>query len=193
MLSSVGAVTREDVRTDGFMIQAAYGPTCKVNIREIPAQSSSYIGGMPFNIEEALVQYGMSDYGRRIANFDIISNVPFTINITANKMIHDGENQPAEDLHYILTFQYLLGYYENGVINEGNDTIHSVISRTGLGTNWNLEATSDPDTFLGTVDGTIYFMFDEESSSFIAGSNDATLPVGNYTAEVIIEVISEGA
>lgn len=192
ILSSAYSVT---TKTDGFMIQAGYGSVCMIDVEEIPAQSASYIAGMPFNIEEDIVQYGMTDYGRRIANISLLSNTPFSISVSGNPMQNvDTSKQATEELHYILTIQYLLGYYENGYINDGAEDYYRFYSRQGTEAEWNLNVTSDPETFLGTVDGNIYFMFDEETSDFIRNeSDDVNLPVGNYEASVTITITSEGA
>ena len=66
-------------RYDSFMIQAAYKKACDVVVHDIAAQSTSYIAGMPFNIEEDIVAYHPDDVGRRIATIDIISNTRFRL------------------------------------------------------------------------------------------------------------------
>ena len=59
----------EEVRSDSFTIQAGYGQVCDIIIEAIPAQSMSYIAGMPFDIEDAIVSYNSSELegGRTIA------------------------------------------------------------------------------------------------------------------------------
>lgn len=177
-------------RGDSFMIQAAYKKACDVVVHEIAAQSASYIAGMPFNIEEDIVAYHPDDVGRRIATIDIISNTRFRLEISSNgEMKHEEEGKKTgEQLHYILTLEFLLGFYEGGHINESSTTSIRHESRSGQPTYWTISSSPDPDTFLGTVDGAIYFMFDEKSSEFIDSSDDTTLPPGNYKSTVTIRV-----
>ena len=188
ILMSVALHAITEPISDSFMIQAGYEEACSVVVHEIAAQSASYIGGMPFNIEEDLVQYHSDDVGRRIATIDIISNTRFRMTVTSDgPMKHSDGMATVSPLDYILTFQFLVGYYESGNINE-NATTTVRYRSAGGDTSWTIGASPDPDTFLGTVDGAIYFMFDQNASSFIAGSDDNTLPPGNYDSTVTITV-----
>ena len=190
MSVSLHAVTEPNC--DSFMIQAGYEEACSVVVHEIAAQSASYIGGMPFNIEENIVAYNPADVGRRIATIDIISNTRFRMTVTSDGPMKHIENDgvrtvTSTPLNYILTFQFLLGYYEGGNINESATT--TIRYRTaGSDTSWTIGASPDPETFLGTVDGTIYFMFDQAASAFIASSDDTSLRPGNYDSTVTIRV-----
>lgn len=178
--------------SDSFMIQAGYEEACSVAVHEIAAQSTSYIGGMPFDIEEDIVAYNAADVGRRIATIDIISNTRFRMTITSDGPMKHIENdgsrsETSTPLHYILTFRFLLGFYVNGNINENVTT--DVVFRSSAGRReWTINASPDSDTFLGTVDGAIYFMFDQAASEFIDSSDDTSLPPGNYDSTVTITV-----
>ena len=192
ILISVSLYAATDPISDSFMIQAGYEKACSVVVHEIAAQSASYIGGMPFNIEEDIVQYHPDDVGRRIATIDIISNTRFRMTVTSDGPMKHIENDgvrtvTSTPLNYILTFQFLLGYYEGGNINESATT--TIRYRTaGSDTSWTIDASPDSETFLGTVDGTIYFMFDQAASAFIASSDDTSLRPGNYDSTVTIRV-----
>lgn len=193
MSVSLHAVT--EPISDSFMIQAGYEEACSVVVHEIAAQSASYIGGMPFNIEEDIVQHHADDVGRRIATIDIISNTRFRMTVTSDGPMKHIENDgvtrtvTSTPLDYILTFQFLVGYYESGNINE-NATTTVRYRSAGGDTAWTIGASPDPDTFLGTVDGAIYFMFDDAASKFISDDNttDEMLPPGNYDSTVTITV-----
>lgn len=196
----LGILSADDVTTDSFMIQAGYENACTVKIHPIAAQSTSYIGGMPFNIEEDIVQYHADDVGRRIATIDMISNTRFTLTFEANGPMvpADITKKTAEPLDYILTFQFLLGFYEGGNINDGGSVTIPFHSNQRTMT-WSMENFPDPDTFLGTVDGAIYFMFEQSATEFIMGSedgsippsDDATLPPGDYISTVTITITGE--
>ena len=42
--------------------------------------------------------------------------------------------------------------------------------------------------YIGTVNGSIYFRFDPESSAYIQGEGKNILPAGNYAADVTFEI-----
>ena len=176
--------------TRSFTIQAGRSEFSTLVITPISSQTENYRIGMPFNIEEDIVAYHPDDVGRRIATIDIISNTRFRLEISSNgEMKHEEEGKKTgEPLHYILTLEFLLGFYEGGHINESSTTSIRHESRSGQPTYWTISSSPDPDTFLGTVDGAIYFMFDEKSSAFIDSSDDTTLPPGNYKSTVTIRV-----
>lgn len=180
-------------RSESFVIQAGYGGVTTVMIDEIPAQSMQYIAGMPFDIEEAIVQYASNpESGRRIARFSMLSNQDFTITFDGEPMrlVKDGVTQSGEndpELYYILYFDCQLGYYVNGEIQTADTT--DFIYRSANGTaSWNPGLFSDDGTFIGNVNGYIYFMFDSQTSSFISSSTDASLPPGNYEANVVVTI-----
>ena len=189
----------EIVRQDSFLLQAGYGQVAEIEINEIPAQSASYISGMPFDIEEALVQYNSSPaQGRLIATFNIISNTNFDLRIYSEPMRHIDENgnfdtsDDAPELHYILYFECNLGYYRNGVIQTVATDTFTFESRSNDMDNgkvaWSPDILFDEYSYVGNVDGHIHFMFDSESSIDISGADDTTLPRGNYGANVVIVI-----
>ena len=120
------------IRTRSFDLQGAYGEVAEIAIEPVPAQSQAYIQGMPFNIEDSLVQYvapsdGGADNpsegeanqdqnqqnGRYIADFSLISNTDFNVYIRADRLKSvepKSDGNPAE-LDYVLTFDYRLAYY----------------------------------------------------------------------------------
>ena len=185
----------QPLETKALQIQAGVDKALEINVEPIPAQTEFFLIGMPFNIEEDIVQYHSDDVGRRIATIDIISNTRFRMTVTSDGPMKHIENDgvrtvTSTPLNYILTFQFLLGYYEGGNINESATT--TIRYRTaGSDTSWTIGASPDPETFLGTVDGTIYFMFDQAASAFIASSDDTSLRPGNYdsTVTIIVEAV----
>lgn len=189
------------VRQDSFLLQAGYGRVANMTITEIPAQTTSYISGMPFDIEEALVQYNSSySQGRTIAYFNIISNTDFSVKVYGEPMRHLTEegtfdvSTGAPELHYILYFECQLGYYNNGEIQtttSSNFTFRSRNSDYVNGTTvWEPDfSMKDDNSFVGNVEGQIHFMFDSDTTSFISSANDTTLPRGTYGANVVIEIV----
>lgn len=195
-------------------LQAAYGEVSTVSITRIPAQSTAYKIGMPFDIEDRFVLNtadAHTERGRVIASWRIVSNTNYKLRISAENLHH--ETSTDVQLPYILTFTYKLGYFdgdnreeydesefslttgnnpsaENGIVlNDDNKYEFSIIP-AGLadgGTN-----------YTGSVDGNIYFLFTRESSERILGpeadnaNSPDYVPAGNYTASVTIEMISEG-
>ncbi len=178
------------VRSDSFSLQAGYGESMEVSVKEIPAQSNAYIAGMPFDIEERLVQYGATPDGRRIATIDLISNTPFTLEISGPEMTHLGGESTEESLHYILNFNVTIGSYENGT-SVGHQEEFSFRSRSAESVVWTPSISNDEDTFLGSVNGYIYFMFDQETSNFISTSDDTSIPPGEYGADVVITIMPD--
>ena len=185
LLPSISAYT--PVRSDSFTLQAGYEESLEVSVQEIPAQSNAYIAGMPFDIEESLVQYGATPDGRRIATIDLLANTPFSLEISGGGMQHIGGEKAAQDLHYILNFDMEIGSYE-GETSIGQDEKFSFRSRTGSPMKWTPEIDFTDGTFIGVVNGYIYFMFDQETTNFISTSNDTTLPPGEYGTDVVITI-----
>ena len=188
----------EEVRSDSFTIQAGYGQVCDIIIEAIPAQSMSYIAGMPFDIEDAIVSYNSSELegGRTIARFSILSNTPFKISFEGEPMRYmsmDGENEYSTaytDLHYYLYFDCTIGIYQNGVLIPRGQEIFSYLSRNDEEQSWSPSLSLiDKDSYVGNVEGNIRFMFDEETTSFINNeANDVNLPPGTYGAEVYVYI-----
>ena len=174
-----------EVAHDSFTIQAGYGAVQEVSFHEIPAQSYSYIAGMPFNIEEQFVQYGQTENGRQIATIDMLSNQPMKLIFNGEQMMHEIEE--STPLDYIITIEYEEGRFSNNSIVEGDSKTFTFDSRTS-DAELILGEDADANTFIGSVDGLVYFMFTRKSSSVIAGADDSTLPPGNYGARVWVTI-----
>ena len=183
--------------TRHFDLQAGYGATSSINITPIPAQSQSYVVGMPFSIEDQLVT-DKSGVGREIATFTLLSNVDFNIIIEPAEP-HDGKMRHVDDvrnedgtyeydgLDYILTFRYLLGYVGDGNSQSSRKSEFTYESRNGteIISDLTIGYTGKENDFIGTANGAIFFRFDETSSSIIKDPNN-TLPAGDYMAHVKI-------
>lgn len=202
-------------------LQAAYGQVAYVSVTPIPAQGQSYIQGMPFNIEESYVLSTITDEngkvipgsenGRLIANWSMISNSKVKLRITTTPMTHVSKE--SDKLNYYLHFTYLMGYsdgnnnveldtqYFNIPMKE-NDPV-SILKASDTQSVYEVDLfeviadfTEGGSSYIGSLDGGIYFQFDEISTEQIyreKGKADSTsIPAGNYTAEVLVELISEG-
>ena len=196
-----------------FKIQGGSGTVLHINITPISTQSTSFLMGMPFDIEEDLVQYRKMKEGRSIANWSMIANTDFKIMVKAGLLTSEGTYTPSEgsedahaELSYIMTFEYSFGYYDsNGNISNlsGNFSLNN---ETGSGsyvnpeTGSNTSVTWTPDKYFvfdflpsdidskglsGSVDGQIYFMFTENSTNRIENQGD-TVPIGDYYAYVSV-------
>ncbi len=206
-------------------LQAAYGQVAYVSVTPIPAQGQSYIQGMPFNIEESYVLSTITDEngkvipgsenGRLIANWSLISNTKVKLRISTNPMKHVSKN--SSNLNYYLHFTYLAGYTDTSgnevslnteyfnVPMKGNDPVSVIKSDVPVSEYTNTyevdpfaEITNfanDETSYIGSLDGGIYFQFDEDSTELIykeKGKADSTsIPAGNYTAWVLIEMVSQ--
>ena len=185
---ALSAVDTQQSYTRSFRIQAGVGEKVSVNVDRIPAQSTSYVAGMPFNIEEDFVQYTNPSFmGRLIANIDIIANTKYDLEITAQPMHHT--TMDSVDLNYILTFEYTIGYE-----GASNSTLSTFRCNSGSPQYWRWDdeigASVAPGSYVGNIDGNIYFKFDDSSSSQIRTLGDAEgeLPPGNYSSTVTIVV-----
>ncbi len=217
---SLFAASWSEAVNRSFTIQGGYGEVVKVTFTKIPTQSSSFAIGMPFDIEGELVQYSITESGREISYWSIVSNTNFTLNITAGRLISEGKytdstgkyndegSTDTAKLDYIMKFTYSLGYIQNNAqqtasgyftINTGNETV--TYAKPGEG---ETTATKGDDGIytveimpssvgsgtIGSVDGSVYFMFTSASTSRIKNDPD-TVPSGNYTATVTITVNTE--
>ena len=195
-----------------FKIQGGVGSELRIKITALSTQSTSFAMGMPFDIEEDLVQYGAMKDGRTIATWSMTSNCPFIIKVNAGKLTSVNQKSSTDTsyalLTYILKFEYNFGYYNtSGAIerNEGsftinNENLNGVYFNPSL--NSNITANADPDGWVtcdfmpstvaetglsGSVDGKIYFMFTQTSTDLIEanlGKIEGDVPAGDYTAVV---------
>lgn len=194
-----------------FKIQGASGAVIKATVSPISTQATSFIMGMPFDIEDDLVQYGVMQHGRAIANWSLVTNTSFLIKIKAdllasNNTYYDGTNNVKCYLPYYLKFGYDFGYFDiNGSsLSESGefeiDNERGIAKYTDPNTGLSTEKGVSADGYIsfqflstgitshgisGSVDGEIYFMFTESSSDRIL-NRGSTVPVGEYSAEVTI-------
>lgn len=202
-----------------FTLQGVYGSVVKVKFTKIPTQSSSFATGMPFDIESELVQYKKMEDGREISYWSMVSNTYFKLKITPTKLTSEGtytdstgkylkagETGKAE-LDYIMKFKYSFGYIQNNkqqtstgyfTINTGSGIVTSAKAGSGETTStadngvYTVELMSSSDTpeTIGSVDGSVYFMFTSAATNRIQNDPE-TVPSGNYTAKVTVTVTTE--
>ena len=180
------------------LIQGGYDDVAAINITAIPAQSEQYKIGMPFSLSDPSVHFGNSEKGRLIANWNLLSNGQFKIDVDAEIMHNykeDGVQGGYRDgLGYVLLFVYNLSYYAGGkvyYIQDGSFRIDVPDSSTS-----STVKISDIDilrgiqldsrSLVGSADGDIYFMFDESSTGILTTSSYNSLPDGNYSAKVTL-------
>ena len=202
VLFASSALSAEKVRTKSFAIQGGYGEVVDIEVDAIPSQTQAYLVGMPFNIEDRQVQYGRTDYGRMIANWNMITNIPENVKLTvkAEPLIHEsGDSTP---LDYQLSLFYNLYYYnsEGEIVSLGaadplvfSSDNHDSPEKQVLFEETNVKEGS----YIGVVGGSIYFMFTETSSQMLEvdengqtppyskqDGKDFYFPGGNYYADV---------
>ena len=210
--SLIYAATVQDTKTSKyFKIQGASGKVIRATVSPIATQSTAFIMGMPFDIEDDLVQFEVMQHGRTIANWSLVTNTDFKMKIkpellASENTYKDGTNDVKCYLPYLLKFTYNFGYFdshgnsksESGVFEVDNErsVVKYVEPNTGVSTEKGISADGYIDfQFLpsgitdhgisGSVDGDIYFMFTESSTNRIKKSGD-TVPVGEYSALVTI-------
>ena len=194
-----------------FKIQGASGAVLRTTVSPISTQSTAFIMGMPFDIESDLVQYGVMQNGRTIANWSLVANTGFTMKIKADLLKSAGTyNNGAEDvncyLSYLLKFTYNFGYFDlsgNSLSESGEfsiDNENGIVKYKDPVTGSSTEKGLSADGYLGfqflpsgiathglsgSVNGDIYFMFTETSSDTIKNHGEL-VPVGDYSADVTI-------
>ncbi len=214
-LSLAASTTHKDINVNKpINLQAAYGKVSNISVTRIPAQSTEYMTGMPFNIEDNFVQYRKTENGREIAKWSILSNTNYKLRIHAEELHHVTDVNP-EMLSYILVFTYQMGYVDAGGnrVEFGNNQFALRNGDNPTAQNGNVVNDEDGNAFefyivptdltgeeySGSVEGSIFFMFTQESTNTIEADKNVSdtslqvLPSGNYTAHVKIEMIAEGA
>ena len=68
--------------TKPFKIQGGSGTVLHISITPTSTQATSFLMGMPFDIEEDLVQYGKMKDGRSIAKWSMVANSDFKIKVS---------------------------------------------------------------------------------------------------------------
>ncbi len=197
--SQLYAVYQKMLDPKSIELQAGYGAVAELAVDRIPAQTEQYRNGMPFDIEDNYVQYGVTEDGREIAYWSVIANTKFSLRISATPLMH--ENGGSEPLYYTLKFTYNLGYYDsNGEKGSAeSDFWFTTGNKKAVSDNGAIDGDSFsffllPETigsgYVGSAEGSIYFEFAEESTEVIR-DDTSNLPVGNYFATVTIAVVAE--
>lgn len=199
-------VTRNDI-TRTIALQGIVGEVATINIEPIVSQTQGFAIGIPFNIQESLVQYDGSGtgFGRAIAHWSVISNTDFVLRIKADKLeyadkedLTENEIANLKSLDYRLKFNYNMGYYYNGYLVESGNKLLTLDTKTKIQSP-DKPADSTGEGFVfdlfsgiedqpssgvrGCVDGTVYFMFSDGQTDIIA--DDSKTPPGNYEAVVV--------
>lgn len=212
LVASKAFCTVSNPATRPFKIQGGVGSELRIRITALSTQSTSFSMGMPFDIEEDLVQYGAMKDGRTIATWSMTANCPFVIKVNAGKLTSENPKSASDTskalLTYILKFEYNFGYYNTSGSIERNDGTFSINNEDLMGTyfdtnsNTTVTANADPDGWVtfdimpvsiaktglsGSVDGKIYFMFTQSSTTLIeknAKKTEGDVPAGDYDAVV---------
>lgn len=186
----------QPLETKALQIQAGVDKALEINVEPIPAQTEFFLIGMPFNIEEDYVKYSAELDGRIIAHWNILSNSQYSIFVDADKLHHvDTSSYPNANLDYILTFTYDIGYIDvnnNSQSMKGEfvyNTANNSLSGSNVEENKFKFTGNIKDSFIGLLDGDIYFMFTDSATNTIAANkenNSATVPQGDYIATVTL-------
>ena len=188
-------------RTKSFNIQGAYEAEIELIVEPIPSQTQSYLIGMPFNIEDRQVQYGQTESGRMIARWSLLTNDPnVVLKVKAEQLKHTQRD--STPLDYELRLFYRLGYYdESGLLIDGGNSDALVYTATAANEekSYDIFASAiEEGTYIGSIDGSIYFMFTEGSSAMLNPADgstpayekeknpDAYFPGGEYEAQVTL-------
>ncbi len=218
-VSLFSASTYTDKMQRHITVQGGYGAVCEVKFDRIATQSSSFTVGMPFDIEGRLVQYEKLSKGREISYWSILKNSQFSFTINATKLTSketyqdtDGTKKKAE-LDYIMTFTYTFGYTQNSQqgTKEGTFTLNTETGDytyndpDGMTVTKNINSDDYADTLyhfdivpsgassselIGSVDGSVYFMFTAASTDRISNAA-STVPSGDYSATVTLQVLTK--
>ena len=175
----------------------------------------SYVLSTVYDSNEKPIILG-SENGRLIANWSMITNTKVKLRISTTPMKHVSKN--SSELSYYLHFTYLAGYTDASgdeislnteyfnIPMKGNDpvsVIKSDVSVSGYTNTYEVDPfaeitnfANDETSYIGSLDGGIYFQFDGNSTQLIdsqrANPDSTSVPAGNYTAQVLVELISEG-
>lgn len=196
-----------------IVVQGAYDSVTKVVFSPISTQSGSFALGMPFDIEGRLVQYGQTENGREISKWSLVSNTKFKLKVKVGKLTYKKTNTSDTnscELDYIIKFTYEFGYYDSSGSAQSLSGYFSFDTgeNDGKGRSYYLSSSGSieygtPDTdgyfeidimpavqsdsIVGSVDGSVYFMFTQTSTNKIQNQAD-TVPSGDYEAQVIINI-----
>lgn len=175
----------------------------------------SYVLSTVYDSNENPIILG-SENGRLIANWSMITNTKVKLRISTTPMKHVSKN--SSELSYYLHFTYLAGYTDASgdeislnteyfnIPMKGNDpvsVIKSDVPVSGYTNTYEVDPfaeitnfANDETSYIGSLDGGLYFQFDGNSTQLIdsqrANPDSTSVPAGNYTAQVLVELISEG-
>lgn len=210
-------LTFTEIQAKSIAIQGVYGDVLDVGLTPIPAQSTTFMQGMPFNIENSYTWYGKSQVGREIAYWSFAANCNFILKICAEHMhLSDKEHMyydTAQRLGYILTFTCSPSFTDadktignNGEVDNA-DFRFTVASQNNLDMDnpdwnnpsgsWSLFGTDSMYTYGGgyvaSSIGSIFFQFTEAATNVISseenfGLDTAQVPSGNWEATVILRL-----
>ena len=192
--------------TKHLAIQGGLQEVMHVSVEPIASQSQSYIMGMPFSVEDTLVQFNYGQYGRLVANISMIANSKFKIVISAPDLAWNKEDSSTIDswsLPYILTIESDVSYYTVNSVTPRNDNfVFAVKSTTADEVRPSSHTTStgiqitiyadnadvslfnenvDYESLVGSAEGKVYFKFANNAKI-------AEAPDGDYTANVTIRL-----
>lgn len=186
--------------TKGIKIQGGYDSVAAINVTPLATQSEGYLLGMPFPLNDSSVMVNASEKGRLIAKWNVLSNRRFLLDITAEIMHPESEDNTKEasyvnGLGYILKFVYNLSYYsgqevnfiENGMLElkVADSTVKKVQEFKDM--DILKELALDTDSLVGSAEGSVYFKFDNSTTSLLTDEAlYSSLPDGNYLARVVI-------
>lgn len=157
--------------------------------------------GMPFSIEDSLVQKDYKLDGRQIAVWSMLSNTPYTIKATATDLVWEENiyytNPSVTSLPYALIFNYRIAYYPKNsyeiaydfgsfrVKSESNTvTYEDGIDTYSSGIEFSISNDNvDFSYYVGSLEGIVFFKFCE-------GADIANAPGGDYHATLTLEVTS---
>ena len=192
-LAALSAETSYD-STKTLSIQGGYGKVLSLDIEEIASQTQAYLNGMPFDIESEQVHYGKTENGRLIANWTVLSNSEFEVQISSEKLTSVGTDASGNHvgLDFILHFNYNMAYYDkNGDIASVSTTFFDFDTTGNNSKTVNLLEGITPDIdsyYVGSVSGSIFFMFTQASTDKIVNEPES-VPSGEYKAITTITLI----
>lgn len=201
----------QSVQTKRLGVQAGVDETLYVSMVPIAAQSQAFIMGMPFSVDDSLVSYDYTRNGRQIATWSLLTNTEFEISVDADVLEHvdsdkAGENETVK-LPYFLCFEYALSYFPVNstepishqdafvIRSEGSSSTstpvayinyHVYESYNGTDSDSNtfsILPNADYTSFIGTLEGSVYFKFTKDADPENAKG-------GDYTANVTLTVRS---
>lgn len=195
-----------------IQLQGAVDEIATVEFNEISAQTQSYLIGMPFSILDQTVQSN-AGVGRVIARWSMLSNTLFDLKFNVvNYLHHEADTDVKRPLYFILTLTYNLAYYVDssplsatGRIVFNATSTPSVTNVIQIGDRtYSAEQSADDPTripvipedvvpdvgsFLGSVEGIVYFRFEAGQEDNIDSPDYA--PAGDYSADIQVEVITK--